>query len=101
MAVITFPPISSRRHRRAWIVLLIALFFGLAFAAALEKRVECGPVLLTGGQNLLTGGGMLLTGGQQCQLDIGGRRRVLPDRVRDIVLWLKQWDATPTPPSNR
>jgi hypothetical protein len=70
MAVATLPVVTPRRYRRAWIALILSLFFGLLSLVAVgELKVECGAVLLTGG-------GKLLTAGQQCRLDISDELRI-------------------------
>ena len=54
MAVVDRRVAAPLIHRRAW---LLAPFLGLAIAVAATARVECGPILLTGGNGtLLTGG---------------------------------------------
>jgi hypothetical protein len=77
MAVATLSVVTPRRYRRAWIALILSLFFGLLSLVAVgELKVECGAVLLTGGGQPLTGGGKLLTAGQQCRLDISDELRI-------------------------
>ena len=61
------------------LALLLALFFGLSFAAVGQMTVKCGPEYLTGNGKILTGGSNLLTTGrQQCQVVAGGFRVPLP-----------------------
>ena len=64
MTAATWPVIASLSHRRAWIILMLGLFFGsLSLAAMAEIRVECANEYLTGGGKVLTGGGKPLTTG--------------------------------------
>ena len=94
MTVATLPVIASRKQRRVWFALMLALFFGLlSLALVREIRVDCRSeaILLTDDQGrLLTAddGTTLLTADdkrRQCQLDIGDVWVALPTWVQAII----------------
>jgi hypothetical protein len=70
------PVIAPLNHGWAWIILLLALFFGsLPLAAVAKIKVDCANEYLTGGRKILTGGGKpLATGRHQYWLVLGSVR---------------------------
>ena len=89
MSVVTLPPFTSRKQRRAWVVLALALFLGLLSLAAVRvTRIDCRDVYLTGddGRFLTSDAGTPLTADQQqCQLDLGEIRVPLPAWAQAII----------------
>ena len=97
MSVVAAPDFVPRKHWRAWLALMLALFLGLlSFVAVGQIKVECGPVYLTGGGKLLTSeeercyGRFIL---DQSFLDrpdglAGGLRVHLPAWLSDRLWWI-------------
>jgi hypothetical protein len=99
---VTLPPLAALPNlRRRWVMLMLALFFGLVSLAAVvtpipsieEAKFECHPQVLTAddGVTSLTaddGQTLLSTGLQECQAEPADHWIPLPAWARGIWRWV-------------